>query len=179
MSIIREGARLGDKELVLETGRVARQAGGAVLVQYGETVVLVTATEGGPRPHLDFFPMTVEYQEKTYAAGRIPGGFFKREGKLREEEVLTCRLIDRPVRPLFADGFRNDMQIIATVLSHDLENDPAVIAITGASAALMISDIPWNGPVAAVRVGRVGGKLIANPTSSQRAESDIDIIMAF
>ena len=177
MAIIREGALLGDKELVFETGRMARQAGGAILVQYGETVVLVAATEGGPR-NLPFFPLTVEYQEKTYAAGKIPGGFFKREGRLGETATLTCRLIDRPVRPLFPKAYQNDTQIIATVLSHDQENDPAVIAITGASAALMISDIPWNGPVAGVRVGRVAGEFIANPTESQRAESDMDIILA-
>jgi polyribonucleotide nucleotidyltransferase len=178
MAIIREGARLGDKELVFETGRMARQAGGSVLVQYGETVVLVAATQGGPRPHLSFFPMTVEYQEKTYAAGKIPGGFFKREGRLGEEATLTCRLIDRPVRPLFSKGYQNDTQIIVTVLSHDQENDPAVIAITGASAALMISDIPWEGPIAGVRVGRVDGEFVANPTESQRAVSSLDIIMA-
>jgi polyribonucleotide nucleotidyltransferase len=178
LAIIREGALQGDKELVFETGRMARQAGGSILVQYGETVVLVAATEGGPRAHLPFFPLTVEYQEKTYAAGRIPGGFFKREGRLGETATLTCRLIDRPVRPLFPKAYQNDTQIICTVLSHDQENDPAVIAITGASTALMISDIPFNGPVAGVRVGRVDGEFVANPTETQRAASDMDIILA-
>lgn len=178
MAIIRESALLGDKELTIETGRMAKQANGSVLIQYGETVVLVTATEGGPRPHLPFFPMTVEYVEKSYSAGRIPGGYFKREGRLGEHEILTCRLIDRPIRPLFGKGYRNDTQIIATVLSMDQENEADVLAITGASAALTVSDIPWSGPVAGVRVGRVGGEFIANPTLSQRAESDMDIVMA-
>jgi polyribonucleotide nucleotidyltransferase len=147
------------------------------MVQYGETVVLVTATEGGPR-NLPFFPMTVEYSEKTYATGRIPGGYFKREGRLGEKEILTCRLIDRPVRPLFEKGYNNDTQIIAMVVSMDLENEPDVLAITGASAALMISDVPWNGPIAGVRVGRVDGEFVANPTVAQREQSSMDLIMA-
>ncbi len=178
MAIIRESALLGGKELTIETGRMAKQAGGSVLIQYGETVVLVTATEGGPRPHLPFFPMTVEYVEKSYSAGRIPGGYFKREGRQSPREILVCRLIDRPMRPLFAKGYRNDTQIIATVISMDQENPSDVLAITGASAALMISDLPWEGPVAGVRVGRVDGQFVANPTFEQQERSDVDLVMA-
>src|SRR5579875_2767113 len=145
------------RPFLIETGRLAKQAGGAVLVQLGETVVLVTATAtSAPREGIDFFPLTCDYVEKTFAAGKIPGGFFKREGRPAEKEILTSRLIDRPVRPLFPKGFNCETQVIATVLSHDRQNDPDVIALVGASAALTLSDIPWGGPVAAVRVGRVG-----------------------
>ena len=167
------------RRLSIETGRVARQAGGAVLVQFGETVVLVTATASrSTREGIDFFPLTCDYVEKTFAAGKIPGGFFKREGRQAEKEILTSRLIDRPTRPLFPKGFRCETQVIATVLSHDRENDPDIISILGASAALSLSDIPWNGPVAAVRVGRVGGSLVINPTTTQLAESDMNLIVA-
>src|SRR5438876_9571978 len=143
------------RPLTVETGRMARQAGGAALVQFGESVVLVTATAlTTAREGIDFFPLTCDYQERTFAAGKIPGGFFKREGRPSEKEILTSRLIDRPIRPLFADGFLSETQIIATVLSHDKENDPDVIALTGASVALQVSDIPFHGPIAAVRMGR-------------------------
>ncbi len=167
------------RRLSIETGRVAKQAGGAVLVQFGDTVVLVTATASrSAREGIDFFPLTCDYVEKTFAAGKIPGGFFKREGRQAEKEILTSRLIDRPTRPLFPKGFRCETQVISTVLSHDRENDPDMISIVGASAALSLSDIPWNGPVAAVRVGRVGGSLLINPTSTQLAESDLNLIVA-
>jgi polyribonucleotide nucleotidyltransferase len=167
------------RRLSIETGRVARQAGGAVLVQFGETVVLVTATASrSAREGIDFFPLTCDYVEKTFAAGKIPGGFFKREGRQAEKEILTSRLIDRPTRPLFPKGFRCETQVIATVLSHDRENDPDIISILGASASLSLSDIPWNGPIAAVRVGRVGGSLVINPTTTQLDDSDLNLIVA-
>jgi polyribonucleotide nucleotidyltransferase len=163
----------------IETGRVAKQAGGSVLVRYGDTVVLVTAVAAKePRENVDFFPLTVDYQEKTFAAGKIPGGFFKREGRPSEKEVLTSRLCDRPLRPLFADGFRCETQVIATVLSYDKENDGDVLAMCGASAALQLSDIPFNGPIAGVRVGRVDGKLVLNPTASQLPQCDLQLILA-
>jgi polyribonucleotide nucleotidyltransferase len=170
---------IGDKDFVFETGAVARQADGAVLVSFGETMVLVTATVSKTiREGIDFFPLVVDYQEMAYAAGKIPGGFFKREGRPSEKEILTSRLIDRPLRPLFPKGFFNDVQIIATVLSVDQENDPDVLAICGASAALEISNIPFKGPVAAVRVGRVGGNWICNPTLSQVQEGDVSLVVA-
>jgi polyribonucleotide nucleotidyltransferase len=156
------------RRLIVETGKVAKQAGGAAWVQYGETVVLVTATASrSPREGIDFFPLTCDYQEKTFAAGKIPGGFFKREGRPAEKEILTSRLCDRPIRPLFPKGFNCETQVIATVLSHDRENDPDVIAMTGASIALTLSDIPFNGPIAAVRVGRIDGKIVVNPTAAR------------
>src|SRR5437870_12670602 len=167
------------RPLSIETGRMAKQAGGAALVQFGETVVLVTATaSSSPREGIDFFPLTCDYQEKTFAAGKIPGGFFKREGRPAEQETLTSRLIDRPVRPLFPKGFNCETQVIATVLSHDKENDPDVLSLLGASTALVLSDIPWNGPIAAVRIGRVGGRFVINPTTSQLATSDMNVIVA-
>jgi len=170
---------ISGRELALETGVVARQANGAVLVSFGESIVLVTATASkSPREEVDFFPLVVDYQEMAYAAGKIPGGFFKREGKPSEKEVLTSRLIDRPLRPLFPKGFLNEVQIIATVLSADQENDPDVLAICGASAALEISDIPFQGPIGAVRVGRLNGQWICNPTISQMAESDVNLVVA-
>ncbi len=167
------------RPLSIETGRMAKQAGGAALVRFGDTVVLVTATASvAPREGIDFFPLTCDYVEKTFAAGKIPGGFFKREGRPAEKEILTSRLIDRPVRPLFPKGFNCETQVIATVLSHDRENDPDVLSILGASTALVLSDIPWNGPVAAVRVARVDGQFVVNPTNTQLAESDLNIIVA-
>ncbi len=170
---------LHGRKLSIESGRVAKQANGSVLVQYGDTVVLVTAVAAKePREAVDFFPLTVDYQEKTFAAGKIPGGFFKREGRPSEKEVLTSRLCDRPLRPLFPDGFRCETQVIATVLSYDKENDADVLAMIGASAALEISDIPFNGPIAGVRVGRIGGNLVLNPTASQLAECDLQMIIA-
>jgi polyribonucleotide nucleotidyltransferase len=178
MSFVRESISVHGKSLVLETGRLAKQADGAVLVTYGESVVLVTAVCGDERPGIDFFPLTCDYVEKTFAAGKIPGGFFKREGRQRDEEILTSRLIDRPCRPLFPEGFRKDTQVIATVLSSDKDNPTDVLAMTAASAALHISDIPWDGPIAAVRVARVDGEFIAYPTFEQQAQGDIDLVVA-
>src|SRR5262247_611779 len=167
------------RRLIVETGKVAKQAGGAAWVQYGETVVLVTATASrSPREGIDFFPLTCDYQEKTFAAGKIPGGFFKREGRPAEKEILTPRLIDRPIRPLFPKGFNCETQVIATVLSHDRENDPDMLSLLGASTALVLSDIPWNGPIAAVRIGRIDGRFVINPTTSQLGESDMNVIVA-
>jgi polyribonucleotide nucleotidyltransferase len=163
----------------METGKIARQADGAVLVTYGETTVLCTAVGAKkPREGIDFFPLTVNYQEKTFAAGKIPGGFFKREGRPTEKEVLTSRLIDRPIRPLFADGFRNETQIVATTLSHDLENDPDIVAMIGTSAALTISGIPFLGPIAAARVGYIDGQYVLNPRLEDLANSKLDLVVA-
>ena len=176
---VREGVNFGGKELSIETGRMAKQADGSVVVRYGDTMVLVTAVASSTiRPGVDFMPLTVDYLEKTSAAGRIPGGYFKREGRMTEVEVLTSRLIDRPSRPLFPKGWRFDTQVIAMVVSTDRENASDVLAMTGASSALHLSDIPWAGPYAGVRVGRVDGKLIVNPTFAQRATSDLDLIVA-
>ena len=155
------------RPLVIESGKVARQADGAVMVTYGETTVLCTAVaQNAPRVGIDFFPLTVNYQEKTFAAGKIPGGFFKREGRPNEKETLTSRLIDRPIRPLFASGFRNETQVICTVLSHDLENDPDIVSLVGASAALTISGIPFLGPIGGARVDRSSAK--GAPTKRRR-----------
>jgi len=167
------------KPLRIETGRVARQADGAVLVTYGETTVLATAVAArSPKAGLDFFPLTVNYQEKTYAAGKIPGGFFKREGRPSEKETLVCRLIDRPIRPLFAKGFKCETQIIATVISHDLENDPDIVALVATSAALTLSGIPFMGPIGAARVGYTNGEYVINPTSDEKLESNLDLVVA-
>src|ERR671925_329608 len=148
----------GGRKLKLETGHIARQADAAVLAQYGETSVLATVVaEKAARPGIDFFPLTVNYQEKTYAAGKIPGGYFKREGRPSEKETLTSRLIDRPIRPLFADGYKNDTQVIVTVMQHDLENDPDIVGMVAASAALTLSGVPFMGPIGAARVGYING----------------------
>ncbi len=174
----RSGCDVTSKKITFETGRMAKQASGSVLVQTGDTVVLVTAVaEKQGREGLDFFPLTVDYLEMTYAAGKIPGGFFKREGRPTEKEILTARFIDRPIRPLFPDGFTAETQIIATVLSSDGENEPDMMAINGASAALHISDIPFGGPIGAVRIGRVDGNLIINPSSVEDAYSDLNLIV--
>lgn len=165
------------RTLKIESGRIAKQAAGSALVTYGETMVLVTACYG-PEKDVDFFPLTVDYFEKTYAAGKIPGGFFRREGKLTEKETLVSRLIDRPCRPLFPENFHREVQVIATVLSADDENDPDTLAMIGASAALTISDLPFEGPMSGVRVGRVGGKLVINPRQSELAQSDLNFILA-
>ncbi len=176
--IIRESVKVGDKTVTLETGRIAKQAGGSILVSCGESMVLVTVCGSKGRPGQSFLPLTVDYVEKTYAAGKIPGGFFKREGRLREHEVLTSRLIDRPIRPLFPEGYRDEIQVIATVHSADGENPTDVLAMIGASAALMICPIPFDGPIAGVRVGRVEGKLIANPTFEEIEASDLELLIA-
>ncbi len=169
----------GGRKLVLETGKIARQADGAVMATYGGTKVLCTAVaQKAPKPGIDFFPLTVNYQEKTFAAGKIPGGFFKREGRPSEKETLTSRLIDRPIRPLFAKGFRNETQVICTVLSHDLENDPDVVAMVGASAALTISGIPFLGPIGGARVGYVDGEFVLNTTPDQAENSQLDMVVA-
>src|SRR5579864_7936883 len=168
----------GGKTLTFETGKIAKQAHGSAVVRMGDNVVLATAVANpDPREGIDFFPLTVDYREYTYAGGRIPGGFIKREGRPSEREILTSRMIDRPVRPLFAEGFRCETQVIAFVLSADTENDPDVAAINGASAALTISDIPFLGPIGAVRVGYVDGKFIANPTYSEMRDSQVNIMV--
>src|SRR5277367_826805 len=169
----------GGRKLILETGKMARQADGAVLARYGDTIVLCTAVGvHTTKPGQDFFPLTVNYQEKAFAAGRIPGGFFKREGRPSEKETLVSRLIDRPIRPLFPEGFRNEVQIVATVLGHDLENDPDIVALIGCSAALTLSGIPFFGPVAAARVGYIDGQYVLNPTADQMGATKLDLVVA-
>ena len=172
----------GDAPLTFEMGRVAKQASGAVWCRWGDSVVLVTVCQTRePKEGLDFFPLTVEYQEKTYSAGKIPGGFFKREARPRDAEILNCRIIDRSVRPLFPEGYRNDVQIIATVVSYDGRHDTDVMALCGASMALHVSEIPWSeasGPLAGLRVGRIGGKFVINPTIDNRASSDLDVVVS-
>jgi polyribonucleotide nucleotidyltransferase len=169
----------GGRKLILETGKIARQADGAVMARYGDTIVLCTAVGvKSARPGQDFFPLTVNYQEKAFAAGKIPGGFFKREGRPSEAEVLKSRLIDRPIRPLFPENFRNEVQVVATVLSHDMENDPDIVAMIGCSAALTLSGIPFFGPVAAARVGYEDGQYILNPTEDQLERSKLDLVVA-
>src|ERR1019366_4747519 len=168
----------GGKQLSIETGKLAKQAHGAAVVRFGENVVLATATANPePREGIDFFPLTVDYREYTYAGGRIPGGFIKREGRPSEKEVLTCRQIDRPIRPLFPDGFRNETQVIALVFSADKENDPDVVGINAAAAALALSDIPFSATVGAVRVGRVNGEFVINPTYAERAATTVNIMV--
>jgi len=169
----------GGRKLVLETGKIARQADGAVLVTYGDTTVLCTVVAAKSiRPGIDFFPLTVNYQEKAFAAGKIPGGFFKREGRPSEKETLVSRLIDRPIRPLFADGFRNETQVVCTVLSHDLENDPDIVSMVGSSAALCISGVPFMGPIAAARVGYIDGQYVLNPVAEDLKKSQLDLVVA-
>jgi len=178
-NIHREEIIWGGRPLIIETGKIARQADGCVLVQYGDTTVLATATSARqPKQGLDFFPLTVNYQEKTYAAGKIPGGFFKREARPSEKETLVSRLIDRPIRPLFAKGFQNETQVIATVLSHDMENDPDIVALVAVSAALTISGIPFMGPIGAARVGFANGEYILNPSIESETESSLDLVVA-
>src|SRR5947209_8062665 len=170
-------AQLGDKQIHIETGKLAKQADGAVTVQLGETIVLVAAVAASKaKPGQEVFPLTVDYREKAAAAGKFPGGYFKREGRPTEKEILTCRLIDRPIRPLFPKGWYNEVQVQSIVLSADGENDPDMLSLLGASAALMVSDIPWDGPLGAVRIGRIHGKFVANPTHAQMAESDLDLV---
>ncbi|MBK8303214.1 MAG: polyribonucleotide nucleotidyltransferase [Chloracidobacterium sp.] len=174
-----ESIKLGSQDLIVETGKVAKQADGSVVIRYGDTMLLVAAVSARTaREGLDFFPLTVEYRENSFAAGRIPGNYFRREGRPGEKEILTCRLIDRPIRPLFADGYRFETQIVASVISSDAENDPDVIAITGASCALYLSDIPFNDPIAGIRIGLIEGKYIINPTFDERRESKLNLIVA-
>jgi len=171
--------QLGNRTLTIESGKMAKQAGGAVLVRYGDTAVLVTATASAePRDGMDFFPLTVDYEEKLYSVGKIPGGFIKREGRASEAAILAGRLIDRPIRPLFADGFRNDVQVVATVLSVDQDNPPEIPAMIGASCALSISDIPFDGPIGGVRVGIIDGEFIINPTVAQQKSSELNLVVA-
>src|SRR3989441_10505208 len=176
---LKESIKLGDKELTVETGRVAKQADGSVIVQYGDTMLLVAAV-GAPhvREGIDFFPLTVEYRVANYSAGRIPGNYFRREGRPTEKETLTSRLIDRPCRPLFAEGYRNETQVIASVISADPDNNPDVIAITGASCALYLSDIPFTTPIAGARIGLIDGRYIVNPTYDEVRESRLNLIVA-
>src|SRR5512136_159131 len=170
---------LSGRVITIATGKMAKQANGAVVVSSGDTMVLVTAVAAkAAKEGQDFFPLTVNYQEKAYAGGKIPGGFFKREGRPSDNETLTCRLIDRPIRPLFPENFLNDTQIMATVVSADKDNDPGILAMVGASAALEVSDIPFFGPIAGVKVGRVNGEFVANPTAEQLEQSDLEIIVA-
>ena len=169
----------GGRPLTLETGKVARQAHGSVVATYGETVVHATVVAAAePRPGQDFFPLTVNYQEKTYAAGKIPGGFFKREGRPSEKETLTSRLIDRPIRPLFAEGFKCDTQVIITVLQHDLENDPDIVAMVAASAALTLSGVPFMGPIGGARVALIDDEFVLNPNIDEMPESRLDLVVA-
>ncbi|MBF0334539.1 MAG: polyribonucleotide nucleotidyltransferase [Alphaproteobacteria bacterium] len=177
--VYRKELTWGGRKLVLETGKIARQADGAVLATLGETTVLCTVVaQRSVRPGIDFFPLTVNYQEKAFAAGKIPGGFFKREGRPSEAETLISRLIDRPIRPLFADGFRNETQVVCTVLSHDLENDPSIVAMVGTSAALTLSGVPFMGPIAAARVGWIDGQYVLNPLLPDMARSQLDLVVA-
>src|SRR5271157_1116499 len=169
----------GGRPLVLETGKMARQADGAVLATYGESTVLATVVSAKqPREGVDFLPLTVDYQEKFYAAGRIPGGYFKREGRPTEKETLVSRLIDRPVRPLFADGYRCETQVVITTLSHDLENDPDIVAMVAASAALTLSGAPFMGPIGGARVGFINNEYVLNPTLDEMKESHLDLVIA-
>ncbi|MCZ7543394.1 MAG: polyribonucleotide nucleotidyltransferase, partial [Anaerolineae bacterium] len=172
-------AQVGDEEIRIETGKLAGQAGGAVVVRIGDTMILATATMSRlPREGIDFFPLTVDYEERLYAAGRIPGSFFRREGRPSEKAILIARVTDRPLRPLFDESLRHEVQIIITALSHDQEHEVDVEAIIGSSAALMISDVPWNGPVGAVRVGLIEGKLRVNPTIPEMEDSLLDLRVA-
>src|SRR5215217_4643503 len=176
---LKETIKLGGRDLTVETGRVAKQADGSVVISYGDTMLLVAAVgANSPREGIDFFPLTVEYREHNYAAGRIPGNYFRREGRPGEKEVLTSRLIDRPCRPLFTEGYRNETQVIASVISADPDNNPDVIAITGASCALYLSDIPFLNPIAGVRIGLIEGRYIINPTYDEVRESRLNLIVA-
>src|SRR5467141_2430986 len=178
-NIHREELDWGGRKLVIETGRIARQADGAVFASYGETTVLATVVAAKkPKEGVDFIPLTCNYQEKFFAAGRIPGGYFKREGRPTERETLTSRLMDRPIRPLFADGWRCDTQVIATCLSHDQENDPDILAMVAASAALTLSGVPFMGPVGAARVGFINNEYVLNPQVDEMTESNLDLVVA-
>src|ERR1700742_2990624 len=178
-NVTKKSMEWGGRRLPNDTGRIARQADGAVLVTYGDTAVLCAVTAAKqPKPDIDFFPLTVNYVEKTYSAGKIPGGFFKREGRPTEQETLTSRLIDRPIRPLFPDGFFNDVQVVATVISLDPEIDSDIPSLLGASAALAIAGVPFNGPVGAARVGYKEGKYLLNPDAKELAQSALHLVVA-
>ena len=168
-------ATIGDKEIIIETGRLAQQAGGAVTVRVGDSMLFCSTTMGSPRVGLNFFPLSVDYEEKMYAGGRVPGGFFRREGRPSEGAILISRVIDRTLRPLFPKNMRNDVQVILLALAHDKENHHDMLGIIAASTALMISDIPWNGPVAGARIGLVDGELTVNPTYTQMENSTLDL----
>jgi polyribonucleotide nucleotidyltransferase len=178
MSVVNVTRNINGKELKIETGLLAKQADGAVLVTYGETVILATVVSSDPRPGTDFFPLTVDYREKTSAAGKFPGGFIKREGRPTTKETLTARMIDRPIRPLFPFGYFDEVLIQIMVLSADGQNDPDVLSMIGASAALAISSIPFEGPIAAVRVARIDGNFAAMPTTADLDQSDIDLLLS-
>ena len=179
LNSIKKTFAYGAHQVTLETGEIARQSHGAVLVSIDDTVVLCTVVAAkNAKAGQDFFPLTVDYIEKTYAAGKIPGGFFKREGRPSEKEVLTSRLIDRPIRPLFPDAFYNEVQVVATVMSVNPEVDPDIAALLGVSAALTISGIPFNGPIGAARVGYIGGQYVLNPTATQLTESELNLVVA-
>src|SRR3984885_7030238 len=170
-------SHVGSSPIIIETGKIAKLADGAVTVRCGETIVFVSAVSATTiKEGQDWFPLTVDYREKAPAVGKFPGGYFKREGRPSEKEILTCRMTDRPLRPLFPKGYLYDTQIITVLLSADGENDPDMLSINGASAALMVSDIPFNGPVGAVRVGRVNGQFVVNPTHTERESSDLDLV---
>jgi len=178
-NVVRKEFQFGEQTFVLETGKIARQASGAVMVSCGETSVLVTVVgKKEPKPGQNFFPLTVNYQEKIYAAGRIPGGYLKREGRPSEKETLTCRLIDRPIRPLFPNGFMNEVQVMATVMSTDKAYDPDIAALIGTSAALAISGVPFNGPIGAARVGYIDEMFVLNPSFEDLEGSDLDLVVA-
>src|SRR5262252_5126261 len=179
VSIVNKNIEVAGRRLSIETGRVAEQANGAVIVRQGDSVVLSTVVMSKePREGIDFFPLTCDYEEKLYAAGKIPGAFMRREGRPSEQAILASRLTDRPLRPLFPEGFRLDVQVVSTVLSVDQENDPTILSINGASTALVISDIPFQGPVGAVRMGYIDGQVVVNPPTSRMAESDLDLAVA-
>src|SRR5262245_17408563 len=177
--VFRKEVEWAGRKLVLETGKIARQADGAVMATYGGTTVLATVVyEKKPKPGLDFFPLTVNYQEKAFAAGKIPGGFFKREGRPSEKEVLTSRLIDRPIRPLFHESYRNETLVVITTLAHDMENDPDIVSMIATSAALTLSGAPFLGPIGAARVGYIDGSYVVNPTLEQTETSELDLVVA-
>ena len=177
--VVKKEIEISGKKISLETGKIARQADGAVLASIGETTVLCTVVVAkSAKPGQDFFPLTVNYQEKSFAAGKIPGGFFKREGRPSEKETLVSRLIDRPIRPLFVKGFLNEVQVICTVLAHDMENDPDIVSMIGASAALTISGAPFMGPIGAIKIGMIKDKFIFNPTINEIKESTLDLVVA-
>src|SRR5436305_9516918 len=179
VAIVTKNVDVAGRRISIETGRVAEQANGAVIIRQGDTVVLSTATMSKePREGIDWFPLTCDYEEKLYAAGKIPGAFMRREGRPSETAILASRLTDRPLRPLFPDGFRLDIQVVSTVLSVDQENDPTILSINGASTAIVISDVPWAGPVGAVRMGLLDGKVVVNPPMTRMAESELDLVVA-